>query len=139
MGTAGIVRTALAQAQANARKRAAAQDADKRPAYNAKLEALELLLDRKVPVVLSAHRADDIDTGLREARRILVPGGRFVAIERRVRPGATGHGAHGDHGWTDAQADVFATRARELGFDEVRVERNRDGRRETLAVVGTAP
>jgi hypothetical protein len=63
----------------------------------------------------------------------------MVAIERRVRPGATGHGAHGNHGWTDAQAEVFAERASELGFRDVRVERNRDGRRETLAVVGTAP
>jgi imidazolonepropionase-like amidohydrolase len=68
MGTAGLVRTALAQAQANARKRAAAKEPDKKPPHNAKLEALELLLERKVPVVLSAHRADDIDTGLRLAR-----------------------------------------------------------------------
>jgi imidazolonepropionase-like amidohydrolase len=68
MGTAGIVRTALAQAKANSGKRAAAKEPDKKPPYNAKLEALELLLDRKVPAVLSAHRADDIDTGLRLAR-----------------------------------------------------------------------
>jgi SAM-dependent methyltransferase len=89
--------------------------------------------------IATVHHWRDVDAGLREAGRILVAGGRFVAIERRVRPGATGHGAHGDHGWTDAQAEVFAARAGAVGFENVRFERNRDGRRETLAVVGTAP
>lgn len=68
MGTAGIVRAALAQAQANARKRVTAKEPDKRPPYNAKLEALEMVLGRKVPMIFSAHRADDITTGLRLAR-----------------------------------------------------------------------
>ncbi len=68
MGTAGLVRTALAQAQNNARKRAAARDDDKKPPRNLKLEALELALDRKVPVIFSAHRADDLGTALRLAK-----------------------------------------------------------------------
>jgi hypothetical protein len=34
---------------------------------------------------------------------------------------------------------VFAARASDTGFGDVRVESNRDGRRETLAVVATAP
>ncbi len=68
MGTAALVRTALTQAQNNARKRATAKDADKQPARNLKLEALELALDRKVPCIFSAHRADDLDTALRLAK-----------------------------------------------------------------------
>jgi imidazolonepropionase-like amidohydrolase len=68
MGTASLVRAAFAQAQNDARKRAAAKDDDKRPPHNLKLEALTLALDGKVPVVFSAHRADDIGTALRLAK-----------------------------------------------------------------------
>src|SRR5207244_4172787 len=67
MGTANLLRTALVQAQNHARKRALA-DESKRPAPNLKLEALEPVLDRKVPIIFSAHRADDLMTGLRVAR-----------------------------------------------------------------------
>jgi imidazolonepropionase-like amidohydrolase len=65
MGTANLVRTALFQAQNNARRRANAKDDDKKPAPNLKLEALELALDCKIPVYFSAHRADDLNTALR--------------------------------------------------------------------------
>src|SRR5262249_45081160 len=41
---------------------------DKRPPRNLKLEALQLALDRKVPVIFSAHRADDLATALRLAK-----------------------------------------------------------------------
>jgi imidazolonepropionase-like amidohydrolase len=68
MGTASLVRTALVQAQNDAHKRTTAKDPDKRPARNLKLEALEQVLDRKVPVFFSAHRADDLDTALRLAK-----------------------------------------------------------------------
>jgi imidazolonepropionase-like amidohydrolase len=67
MGTAALIRTAFAQAQSDARKRAAAKDEEKRPPRNLKLEALQLALERKIPVIFSAHRADDLDTALRLA------------------------------------------------------------------------
>src|SRR5262249_47034713 len=41
------------------------KDDDKRPSRNLKSEALQLALDRKVPVIFSAHRADDLQTALR--------------------------------------------------------------------------
>ncbi len=68
MGTAALLRTALAQAQNHARKAAAAKSEDKRPPYNPKLEALGLALDGKLPVIFAAHRADDLCTALRLAK-----------------------------------------------------------------------
>ncbi len=68
MGTAALLRTALAQARNHARKAAAAKSEDKRPPYNPKLEALGLALDGKIPVVFAAHRADDLCTALRLAK-----------------------------------------------------------------------
>jgi imidazolonepropionase-like amidohydrolase len=66
MGTANLVRTAFAAAQAYAKKKATAAE-DKRPGPNLKLEALELALKADVPVIFSAHRADDLMTALRLA------------------------------------------------------------------------
>jgi imidazolonepropionase-like amidohydrolase len=65
MGTASLVRSALVQARSNAQKRQRALDEDKRPPRNLKLEALEPVLEGKLPVIFSAHRADDLDTALR--------------------------------------------------------------------------
>jgi imidazolonepropionase-like amidohydrolase len=67
MGTAALVRTAFAQAQNHARKKAAADEA-KRPPSNLKLDALGLALDGKVPVIFTAHRGDDLATALRLAK-----------------------------------------------------------------------
>jgi imidazolonepropionase-like amidohydrolase len=86
MGTAGLIRTAFTQAQNNARKRAAAADEEKRPPANLKLEALELALSRKVPVIFSAHRADDIATALRLAREFNVKGILSLATEGYLIP-----------------------------------------------------
>jgi ubiquinone/menaquinone biosynthesis C-methylase UbiE len=39
--------------------------------------------------IASVHHWGDVDAGLRELRRVLTPGGRFIAIERQTSPGAT--------------------------------------------------
>jgi ubiquinone/menaquinone biosynthesis C-methylase UbiE len=93
------------------------------------------LPDGSVSVVWSiatVHHWSDIDAGLREVRRVLLPGGRLVAMERRVQPGALGHGSHG---WTDEQAITFADRCRDHGFSDVRLERATIRRRSTVSVV----
>src|SRR5579872_541624 len=67
-GTASLIRTAFAQAQNNQRKKAATKGDDKQPPTNAKLDALGLALDGKIPVIFTAHRADDMNTAQRLAK-----------------------------------------------------------------------
>jgi imidazolonepropionase-like amidohydrolase len=67
MGTASLLRTAFTEARNNLDKRTAAKDEDKKPPTNLKTQALEQALAGKVPVIFSAHRADDLATALRLA------------------------------------------------------------------------
>lgn len=100
-------------------------------------EALPLP-DRSVSVVwsiASVHHWADLQAGLGEALRVLGPGGRFVAIERRSPPGARGHAGHG---WTDGQARAFADGCLEQGFADARVGRHAEGRRRTVSVTAVA-
>jgi imidazolonepropionase-like amidohydrolase len=68
MGSAALIRNALTAAANDRRKRRAAQTKeDAPPDRNLKHEALGLLLDRTIPALFNAHRADDLATALRLA------------------------------------------------------------------------
>ena len=97
------------------------------------------VLDQSATVVWSissVHHWRDVDAGVGEARRVLLPHGRLLAIERHTRPGATGFASHG---WTTAQADVFAERCLGVGFIDARVETHHLNRRALIAVRGRKP
>jgi imidazolonepropionase-like amidohydrolase len=63
MGTANVIRTAFAAAQAHAKK----GESTNKPAPNLRHEALIPALKGEIPVIFSAHRADDLLTSLRLA------------------------------------------------------------------------
>lgn len=66
MATAAVLREAFYEARAYMEKRASAE-ADKRPDFNLKNEALAMVLRRELPLKMHAHRADDILTAIRLA------------------------------------------------------------------------
>ena len=86
------------------------------------------LADRVANVAWSlatVHHWRDLAVGLAEVRRVLRPGGRFLALERHTVAGATGVASHG---WTDDQADAFADYCRDAGFTTVTVQRHHTSR-----------
>ena len=97
-------------------------------------EALPLTDDSATVLwsIATVHHWHDLERGLDESRRVLAPGGRLLAIERRVEAGATGHAGHG---WTAAQAEAFAQRCRDAGFVAVEVDDHRTGSRHVLSVL----
>jgi ubiquinone/menaquinone biosynthesis C-methylase UbiE len=86
--------------------------------------------------IACVHHWADLDAGLDEARRVLKPGGRLVAIERLTRPGAAGLASHG---WTAEQASAFADSCRAHGFTAITTSQHRGDRRTTVSVTATAP
>jgi ubiquinone/menaquinone biosynthesis C-methylase UbiE len=86
--------------------------------------------------VATVHHWRDLTAGLAEVRRVLRPSGRFLAIERRVTPGATGHASHG---WTEEQVERFADECRGGGFVAVAISTHRASRRDVVAVLARVP
>jgi ubiquinone/menaquinone biosynthesis C-methylase UbiE len=82
----------------------------------------------------TVHHWKDVGLGLNQAHRVLAPKGRLLAIERRSQPGATGLASHG---WTQQQAESFATQCRAAGFDEVTIGEHGRGRRAVWTVSAT--
>jgi ubiquinone/menaquinone biosynthesis C-methylase UbiE len=83
----------------------------------------------------TVHHWKDVTAGLAELRRVLAPAGRFLVMERRVQPGATGFASHG---WTEQQVESFQTQCRATGFDAVRIDERPAGRGTAWAVRGEA-
>lgn len=84
----------------------------------------------------TVHHWADLEAGLEEAKRILAPGGRFVALERQIEdPYAEGVASHG---WTAAQAETFAQLCRDHGFTDVAVTTH-PVRGRSLAVLARRP
>lgn len=84
----------------------------------------------------TVHHWPDVRGGVAEVVRVLRPGGRFVAIEHRAEPGATGHASHG---WTEKQADTFAGLCRDGGLADAAVSHHSGPKRPALAVVAHRP
>ena len=82
--------------------------------------------------IATVHHWRDIDAALDEVRRVLVPAGRFVAIEHHTHEHARGLGSQG---WTRAQAESFAEYCEAHGFVDVRVAERSQARRPAIAVV----
>jgi len=84
----------------------------------------------------SVHHWEDRAAGLREIRRVLEPGGRMLLAERRARPGAHGHAAHG---LTRAQADDLTRDAAAAGLAGTRAVIQKAGHRTLVIVRGERP
>ncbi len=67
---------------------------------------------------------------------MLRPAGRLLAIERRVAPGASGHGTHG---WTEDQAERFADQCKAAGFTDVEVGHHSPRHKLFLSVLARRP
>jgi ubiquinone/menaquinone biosynthesis C-methylase UbiE len=83
----------------------------------------------------TVHHWKDVTAGLAELRRVLAPTGRFLVMERQVKPGATGLASHG---WTEQQAESFQAQSRATGFDAVRIDQRPAGRGVVWVVQGEA-
>lgn len=86
--------------------------------------------------IASVHHWPQLDPAVLEVRRVLRPGGLFVAMERLTKPGATGNSSHG---WTEAQAQSFATMLTDTGFENTEISQPKAGRRQLIVVQGQAP
>lgn len=83
--------------------------------------------------VASFHHWADRDAGLREALRVLAPGGRFLIMEGMIEDGKDGHGLN------PTDVDSLTARLLEVGFANTSVDTVRASwRHKYYVVTGTA-
>jgi ubiquinone/menaquinone biosynthesis C-methylase UbiE len=80
----------------------------------------------------TVHHWPNLSGGLDEVHRVLSTGGRFLATERCVKAGATGHAGHG---WTTQQAETFAELCDSSGFHMVHLASEVTNRGKLFAVL----
>ena len=84
--------------------------------------------------IASFHHWADREAGLREALRVLAPGGRLQIVEGVLRDGKEGHGLD------PRDAEVLDARLNELGYTKTSIEQIKPGwRREYFVVTALAP
>jgi ubiquinone/menaquinone biosynthesis C-methylase UbiE len=82
--------------------------------------------------VSTYHHWAEAETGLRETKRVLAPGGRFLIVERKLKRG-TGHGLD------DTGGKNLAQLLEANGYVSVEIETMKAGRAEYLAVSAANP
>jgi SAM-dependent methyltransferase len=84
--------------------------------------------------VASAHHWEDPTAAFAELHRVLVPGGRLLVVERLVKEGARGHGAHGA---SPDVADRLVGHAEAAGFTGAAHTSHRSGSHHLVAITAT--
>jgi ubiquinone/menaquinone biosynthesis C-methylase UbiE len=85
--------------------------------------------------VASVHHWEDVDAGLAELRRVLVPGGRLLLVERLARP----RGWFSYHALHWEGAERLAGRATAAGFVDAGAERHAQGRHRLVVIQARRP
>lgn len=86
--------------------------------------------------IRSAHHFDDPSSAFAEMRRVLVPGGRVVIVERALR---TKSGLRHGHGFSPDGAEEMAKELESSGFDQVKVETRRTRRGAMVVLTARRP